>query len=171
MTERLTAVTSIAPPWMLRTSTERTVLERELDSLRTDCEFATCFLDGRKMKTLSGVFAEFASGLEFPDYFGFNGAAFDECLNDLSWLNPNGICIVILFAEQLLATESGEIGWLLQVLEDACKEWSVGVAEGKAWDRPPIPFHVLFHVVNGSAELLPRQIKALPAIVQPPDSA
>jgi hypothetical protein len=166
MTARLTTLTSIAPPWLLRTAIDRSVLERELDRLKVDSGFATCFLDGGKMKTLNGVFNEFATGLEFPDYFGFNSAAFDECLNDLSWLNANGICVVILVAGQLLIDESGEIGWMLQLLEDACREWSLAVEEGEAWDRSPIPFHVLFHAANGSAERMPLQLAALPSLEQ-----
>lgn len=170
MTTRLTALKSIAPPWLLRTAVDRSVLERELGRLKVDSEFATCLLDGSRMKTLNGVFGEFATGLEFPDYFGFNSAAFDECLNDLSWLNANGICIVILDAGQLLTDESGEIAWLLQLLEDACREWSLAVEEGQAWDRLPIPFHILFHAVDGSAERLPPQIAALPSLEQLPAS-
>lgn len=168
MTARLTAMTSTVAPWLLRTAIDRTDLEQELDKLKRDSGFAICYLDASKMKTLNGVFAEFATTLEFPSYFGFNSAAFDECLNDLSWLKPNGICIVISVAEQLLTDESSEIGWLLQLLEEACKEWSEGVDKGEAWDRPPIPFHVLFHAANGSAELLPPEIAALPSMEQSP---
>ena len=164
MTKSHTALTSVVPPWLHRTTIDRTVLGLELDKLKADKGFATCFIDASKMRTLNGVFAEFAVALKFPDYFGFNGAAFDECLNDLSWLNPNGICIVILVAEQLLADESNEIGWLLQLLDNSCKEWSMAVKEGEAWDRPPIPFHVLFQIVNGSAEQLPMAIAELPSM-------
>ncbi len=36
-----------------------------------------------------------ASGLKFPDYFGWNWDALDECLCDLSWLDaPAGIVLL-----------------------------------------------------------------------------
>jgi RNAse (barnase) inhibitor barstar len=36
-----------------------------------------------------------ASGLKFPDYFGWNWDALDECLCDLSWLNaPAGVVLL-----------------------------------------------------------------------------
>jgi hypothetical protein len=31
--------------------------------------------------------AEFAASFQFPYYFGENWPAFDECINDLSWLH------------------------------------------------------------------------------------
>lgn len=40
-------------------------------------------LDGSKMATLDGAYAEIASKLSFPDYFGRNLDALEECLQDL----------------------------------------------------------------------------------------
>lgn len=170
MTEIASTLTSTEPPWLLRTAIDRREIESELDRLSADFGFVTGLLDARKMKTLNGVFKEFAAALDFPDYFGFNSAAFDECLADLSWLNARGICITVVDAEELLGDESGEIEWLLELLDDVCKEWSIAVDEGEAWDRTAVPFHVLFHTASGSSGRLPSKLAALPSLEQLPPS-
>ncbi|RCS43248.1 hypothetical protein DTL42_19015 [Bremerella cremea] len=170
MTEIDRILTSTEPSWLLRTAIERLVLERKLDRLRADLGFVAVLLDARMMKTVNGVFKEFATALQFPEYFGFNSAAFDECLTDLSWLNASGIYIGVVAAEELLRDESDEIGWLLQLLEGACKEWSEPIDEGGPWDRAAVPFHVVFHMANESSDSLPGQLAALPSLEQLPPS-
>ena len=38
------------------------------------------------LNTSHDVFAFYSRALAFPDYFGWNWNAFDECIHDLSWL-------------------------------------------------------------------------------------
>ena len=166
MTRIVRILTSTEPPWLLRTAIERLDFEQELDQLSADFGFLTVLLDARMMKTVYGVFKEFANALHFPDYFGFNSAAFDECLADLSWHTARGICIGIVAAEELLGDENNEIGWLLQLLEAICKEWSVPIDDDGPWDRSPVPFHVVFQTAGGSSASLPAQLAALPSLEQ-----
>jgi RNAse (barnase) inhibitor barstar len=44
-------------------------------------------LDGELMSETAALMAEFARVLKFPDYFGKNWDALNDCLTDLSWLN------------------------------------------------------------------------------------
>lgn len=39
------------------------------------------------------LFLFFSEKLSFPDYFGYNWDAFDECINDLSWLDAERIIL------------------------------------------------------------------------------
>ena len=48
-----------------------------------------------------GVLAAVASGLRFPEYFGGNWDALDECLSDLSWIPAPGVVLVFHGAERL----------------------------------------------------------------------
>jgi hypothetical protein len=161
-------LTSTVPPWLLRTALEQLVFERELHRLSADSGFVAVLLDACKMKTVNCVFKEFAVALDFPEYFGFNSAAFDECLADLSWFSARGICIGIVAAEKLLGDEIDEIGWLLQLLEGACKEWSEPIDEGEPWDRAAVPFHVVFQTANGSSDSLRGYLAALPLLEELP---
>jgi hypothetical protein len=165
MTEQIAKIASMDSPGLLQVAVENSDLESELEKLRTDRGFSVCFLDGSKMRTISGVFEEFARGLNFPDYFGHNSGAFDECLTDLSWIDTNGFCVVILTADQLLADQSGEVSWLLESLNDACEEWSEAVEQGEDWDRPALPFRVLFQASGDGIGNLPEGIATLPLLV------
>lgn len=50
---------------------------------------------GELCKTLDDFFREISSSMRFPHYFGWNWAAFDECITDSEWLSFNGLFIVI----------------------------------------------------------------------------
>jgi hypothetical protein len=97
------------------------------------------------MRTLHGVFDEFAAALQFPWYFGENVDAFDECLADLGWLPPHeGYVIVIIDpAEVLCQDDASALTWLVTSFARAAAEWARPVDLGEWWDRPEIPFHVV----------------------------
>lgn len=48
-------------------------------------------LDGYECRTEQDFFGSAARALDFPDYFGHNWAAFDECLSDLLDLSDGGM--------------------------------------------------------------------------------
>jgi RNAse (barnase) inhibitor barstar len=51
-------------------------------------------LDGR-LRRKRDLLRALASGLKFPNYFGHNWDALEECLNDLSWLRkPSGVVLI-----------------------------------------------------------------------------
>lgn len=62
----------------------------------------------------------FSDALRFPDYFGFNWDALDECLADLSWLEPGDV--LIWHTDVPLVSEPRELGRYLQILEGLRQE-------------------------------------------------
>lgn len=56
-------------------------------------------LPGDEMTTVDGLLAAFVRELRFPEYFGWNWAAFSECMRDLSWLPARAYKIVIQDAQ------------------------------------------------------------------------
>ena len=57
------------------------------------------------MQTIASLFDEMAAAFQFPDYFGENWAALDECLADLSWLPAAGYVVLIRESSEVLALE------------------------------------------------------------------
>ncbi|ATL65879.1 hypothetical protein CRH09_06285 [Nocardia terpenica] len=88
-------------------------------------------LRGVKMRTVAGVFDEFAAAFQFAYYFGENKDAFDECLRDLDDFvgRAPGYVAVIRDGAQLLADEPEELDWFDAAVTDAARHWAArGVA-------------------------------------------
>ena len=62
-------------------------------------------IQGAYCETLDGFFRTVSAALRFPDYFGMNWDAFDECITDLEWLKFTGLLIVIDRADRLFVNE------------------------------------------------------------------
>jgi len=105
--------------------------------------FVLRVINGKKCSTPAGVFAEFARALGFPDYFGHNWDAMEECLADLEWLPAKGYVLLITDAQAVIPEDEEEYETLLEILSDAGEAWSKGQAGGGS---QAIPFHALFAV-------------------------
>jgi len=61
-------------PWLLRLTASVSDAANWLRSLqRQSPAFVTRPVRGRKMRTVEGLYAEFAAAMQFPYYFGDNG--------------------------------------------------------------------------------------------------
>jgi RNAse (barnase) inhibitor barstar len=80
-----------------------------------------CFLlDGTRMTEPTLLMQEFARSLEFPDYFGHNWDALEDCLGDLGWLDERLTHFVIWIDRW----EHCASPMLLEVLEQAVTLWA-----------------------------------------------
>ncbi|NMN96173.1 barstar family protein [Antrihabitans stalactiti] len=81
---------------------------------------------GAKMPTVGAVFDEFAAAFQFPDYFGENKDAFDECMRDLEEFvgAAKGYVVVVRDAAQLLRDEPAERAWFADAMAFYASEWS-----------------------------------------------
>jgi RNAse (barnase) inhibitor barstar len=106
--------------------------------------FALRVIKGAKCQTTAGLLTEFARALDFPDYFGHNLDALEECLADLEWLPAKGYILLITDAARVLPDDEEEYETFLEILRDAGEAWGSGQAGMGA--RRATPFHVLFAV-------------------------
>jgi hypothetical protein len=63
----------------------------------------------------------FARALQFPDWFGGNWDALEDCLGDLSWRPGDGHVMVL---RNWQALSSDDLGVLLDVLRSSADSWS-----------------------------------------------
>ena len=118
-----------------------------LDALPELPGFAVRQVDGRRCRTKAALLDEFARALEFPPQFGRNWDAFEDCLNDLSWLEADGYVIVVTSAHAVLAREEPEeYETFVSILDAAGREWATPRTVGVP--RPARPFHVLLAVTT-----------------------
>jgi RNAse (barnase) inhibitor barstar len=85
-----------------------------------------------------------AQALDFPDYFGHNWDALEECLADLEWLPGTGYVLCFTNAECILRDDDEEFATLLEVLSDAGEAWASGQAGQQA--KRATPFHAVLLV-------------------------
>jgi hypothetical protein len=98
-------------------------------------------LAGARMRTRDGTFAEHASALQFPPYFGSNWDAMDECLSDLSWLGAGPFAIFVLDAHLVLDSEDSG------VLATVVRGWSMAAS---AWATQSVQFHIVLQTDTAS---------------------
>ncbi|MFJ8087740.1 barstar family protein [Lysinibacillus sp. NPDC095746] len=110
-------------------------------------------IDGKNCPSVESLFKEFAINIKFPDYFGENWAAFDECMNDLDWLNCEKYVLFIKNFDQLLSREMhNEFEIFIDILKTMVDEWAT---ERKYSLLSPntISFQVVIHSEKGIKDL------------------
>jgi RNAse (barnase) inhibitor barstar len=111
---------------------------------------AVRFVRGNKMRRLSDLYDEVSAALQFPDYFGENWDAFEDCLTDLEWLPAVGYALLVSRANEVLREEPDkQFETLMSVLAATCEEWAQTVT--------PKPYHVLLQCEEGDVEILRRR--------------
>ena len=74
-------------------------------------------VDGRHCSTSAELFREWAAALDFPDDFGHNWDAFEECMRDLGdWLGGSAVGILVSDADRILERERNQLATLLEIL-------------------------------------------------------
>jgi RNAse (barnase) inhibitor barstar len=98
------------------------VISNQIDQFKDHCVLP---LDTEKCQTIRGFYETVADVLEFPDYFGFNLDAFDEMINDLSWLEDHHLVLWIKDSTNFLTKERNQdkVLSLLALIEASAEDW------------------------------------------------
>lgn len=134
-----THLQSIKPPWSVLIVLKAG--QRAESAVKVPDGFLFKVVRGGKCRSVTGLFAELAETLEFPDYFGHNWDALEECLADLDWLPAKGYVLLFTDAELILPDDEEEFATFLEVLNDAGEAWASGQAAKRAR-----PFHSVLAV-------------------------
>lgn len=73
------------------------------------------------MDSVDRLFDVFSETLRFPDYFGRNWDAFNECIRDLCWLPPGDVAII--HKDLPLRNDINNLRIYLDCLNGAVKRW------------------------------------------------
>jgi len=77
------------------------------------------------LRSKQKLLAEYVRQLSLPEYFGWNWDALDECLRDLSWLEPDRP-VVIVHAALPFHGHKHPRQTYLELLRDAVRFWTDG---------------------------------------------
>ena len=92
-------------------------------------------IDGAAVGDDRELLEALSAALSFPDYFGFNWDAADECLRDLSqWLPAQGYVLVVDRAGDLWQRAPRSAGALVEAWLTAAGHWA----------HHGVPFHLIF---------------------------
>jgi hypothetical protein len=95
-------------------------------------------IDGAAIETKRDLLAAVAAALRFPDYFGMNWDALEECLTDPSWrpdwLPSQGAVLFVRNAEPFWGRAGQIAGTFVEI-------W---IAAAEEWGRQGVPFHLVF---------------------------
>ena len=92
-------------------------------------------IDLERLASKAGFIERAARALNFPDWFGKNWDALNDCLIDLSWLNGRGWVIIFENSKDLAARKPQVFHSAVEVFQSA----------NDYWRQAGTPFWVLFH--------------------------
>jgi RNAse (barnase) inhibitor barstar len=142
----ITALQSIKKPWAhLLVHAEGQALDKILS---VPSHFVTKTVSGKKCKTKAGLLDEFSRVFSFPEYFGHNWDALEECLADLDWLPAKGYLVVVTDADLVLTKpdEEDDFETFVEILNEAGEAWSLKESDDATGNG--LPFHAVLAVVD-----------------------
>jgi hypothetical protein len=85
---------------------------------------ACCYVDGSHVIDKETLLAAVADAMSFPDYFGHNWDALEECITDLNWLPASGWVLLIDHPVFLIAHHPDDWSTFFEILQSTVEYWS-----------------------------------------------
>jgi hypothetical protein len=104
-------------------------------------------IDLAGIRDIQVLFRTFADAFYFPDYFGYNWGAFDECINDLEWIK-SGLYLIVIRNFEKLELDNEDLKIFIRILNNTAKKWRNGWYDNPSFPEPPCPFHFIFASVK-----------------------
>jgi len=94
-----------------------------LEAAAAGNDFALWRIDLAEVRTKQQLLDAIARELAFPDWFGGNWDALEDCLTDLAWCVASGYVLVLANAGGLAEAEPEEFETALEVFDGAAEYW------------------------------------------------
>jgi RNAse (barnase) inhibitor barstar len=88
-----------------------------------DSAFRVFAIDALQATSKQELLRAFADSFGFPDYFGYNWDALEECIRDLAWLPRCNFLLVFQNADSLLDLGAKDFAILTAILGEATSTW------------------------------------------------
>lgn len=85
--------------------------------------FAFFHIDGKNIARKEQLLNHVATSLRFPEHFGQNWDALEECLTDLEWVDAEGYVLLYDHIDGLLSAHPDQFETLVEILRDAVASW------------------------------------------------
>jgi RNAse (barnase) inhibitor barstar len=95
----------------------------ELEKAAKEEGFAYFHIEGQKLTKKEQFLNHAALAMHFPEYFGDNWDAFEDCLMDLSWIEADGFVIVYDHVDVFAEHQPQHFDTLLEILREATEYW------------------------------------------------
>lgn len=105
---------------------------------------AIVLLDGLMMGSPEELFRTYVREFHFPEYFGWNWAAFHECMTELEQFPARSYLTVVSHAGKVLEGRSADFRIYLSQLEAIGKSWAGAFGRGSKWGGGEVPFNTVF---------------------------
>ena len=86
-------------------------------------------IDGRDCTGLDSLLSELAIKLQFPNYFGYNLDALQDCINDLDSIGYNSICLVLNNWSSILSGDKKNKELFYNILSSAVRGYNIEEGE------------------------------------------
>ena len=86
-------------------------------------KYAYVFMNGKSILDKESFIQTLADKMNFPDYFGENWDALEECLRDLDWFSAGGYIVVYDHFEVFEEKEPKEFKVALEIFQSAIDYW------------------------------------------------
>lgn len=130
------------PPWLhaLPDRVESEIIE----AVAGNRDVLLRVIDGESVQDVDSLFSAMAREFNFPDYFGENWPALNECIRSLSWLPARAYLLLIRNSGSLLKDSAPDRAVFMKVMRDAGRRWANAFALGDEWGGGDVPFNVVF---------------------------
>ncbi len=95
----------------------------ELLAASESMRFALFRVDLGQVKDKAAFFERLALALQFPEWFGHNWDALQDCLADMSWLPAEGYVVILERCDAFRADGGEDFATMLQVFDAAADAW------------------------------------------------
>lgn len=104
------------------------VAVEELTKLSKAHNMAFFHLEGKKIEKKEQFLNHAAVAMHFPEYFGDNWDAFEDCITDFEWIEAEGYVIYFDHTEAFAQHHESQLETVTELFQDAVTYWK---GEGK----------------------------------------